>query len=525
MAEAAVREEVSRSARYSNTPTRRCPSCKAIYPLDFLVCPIDTTALEIHGVSGDDPLIGEVLAGSFCVVRVLGSGGMGRVYEAQHVRLPRRYAVKVMHEQLARQADAMARFEREAQAAARVMNEHVLDVVDVVRTKDRRPCIVSELLEGEELGDQLERMKKLPLATAITICRQVCRGLAAAHAEGIVHRDLKPSNLFLVKRADGGIHVKILDFGVAKLNDSDLTRSGVVIGTPAFMAPEQAKGSSNVDARADVYAVGAVLYRMLTGQAPFPNEDQARTLVRLLTEDPPRPRALDKSIPEGVEALIQRAMARAPRDRPASVTELDQLLMTFDEEVHAEVARISRISVPMPAPGEASAGGIAGGLEVTRGMALGVTRRARYTRPAAVGLGLLASVSLGAAALAAGAIGFRALAGRTALGFNDLAIAGAIAGAVTLFALIDVMRVLIGRWRSVPSIERLREGLSGSLRWLFVTLGVLALLWYGANALTPPLLPVPEAFVGPVQFGVVLAPTVLAFFALLIGVRRAGRVD
>jgi serine/threonine-protein kinase len=125
MAEAAVREEQSPSARISSgTPTRRCPKCNATYPLDFLVCPIDTTALEIHGVSGDDPLIGEVLAGSFCVVRVLGSGGMGRVYEAQHVRLPRRFAVKVMHEQLARQGDAMARFEREAQAAARVMNEH-----------------------------------------------------------------------------------------------------------------------------------------------------------------------------------------------------------------------------------------------------------------------------------------------------------------------------------------------------------------------------------------------------------------
>ncbi len=521
MAEAAVREEVSRSARYSDSPTRRCPKCSATYPLDFLVCPIDTTALVIHGVSGDDPLIGEVLAGSFCVIRVLGSGGMGRVYEAQHVRLPRRFAVKVMHEQLARQGDAMARFEREAQAAARVVSPHVLDVVDVVRTKDKRPCIVSELLEGEELGDQLERVKKLPLATAITISRQICRGLTAAHAEGIVHRDLKPSNLFLVKRQDGSIHVKILDFGVAKLNDSELTKSGVVIGTPAYMSPEQAKGSSNVDARADVYAVGAILYRMLTGQAPFPNEDQARTLVRLLTEDPPRPRSIEKSIPEGVEALIQRAMARAPRDRPASVTELDQLLMTWDEDVHAEVARISRISVPASAPGEVSAGA----MEVTRGMAVGGNRRARYTRPAALGLGLLASVSLGAAALATSAIGFRTLAGRTALSMNDLAIAGTVAGVVTIFALIDFMRVLTARWRSVPSIERLRDGLAGALRWLFVSLGVLALLWYGAGALTPPLLAIPEAFVGKVQFGIVLVPAVLAFFAFLIGVRRAGRVD
>jgi hypothetical protein len=204
------------------------------------------------------------------------------------------------------------------------------------------------------------------------------------------------------------------------------------------------------------------------------------------------------------------------------VKELDQLLMTFDEEVHAEVAsRISRVSLPVAA--EASAGGAA--LEVTRGMALGVTRRAKYTRPAAIFLGFLASVALGVAALATTAIGFRALGGRTALGLNDLAIAGAVAGSVTLFALIDVMRVLIARWRSVPSIDRLRDGLSGSLRWLFGMLGMLALVWYGAGALTPPLRAIPESFVAPAQFGIVLAPTVVAFFALLVGVRRAGRVD
>src|SRR5262249_11854376 len=144
-------------------------------------------------------------------------------------------------------------------------------------------AIVCELLEGEGLDELLDRKRKLPLATAITICRQVCRGLAAAHDAGVVHRDLKPSNLFLVEREGGGVHVKILDFGVAKVMDgTQLTRTGMVVGTPCFMAPEQARGSSDVDGRADIYAVGAVLYRMLTGVSPFPeDEDPATTLMRL----------------------------------------------------------------------------------------------------------------------------------------------------------------------------------------------------------------------------------------------------
>jgi tRNA A-37 threonylcarbamoyl transferase component Bud32 len=520
MAEAAVREELSRSTRSVDQPQRKCPACKAVYPLDFLVCPIDTTALEICGVSGDDPLIGEVLAGSFCVVRVLGAGGMGRVYEAQHVRLPRRFAVKVMHDTLARQTDAMARFEREAQAAGRIVNEHVLEVVDVVRTKDRRPAIVTELLEGEELGELLQRSPKVALPLAITITRQVCRGLAAAHAEGVVHRDLKPSNLFLVKR-EGGTHVKILDFGVAKLTDSDLTRSGIVVGTPAFMAPEQARGSATVDARADVYAVGAVLYRMLTGRPPFPEEDQARTLVRLLTEDPVRPRSIDRSIPEGVEALIQRAMARAPKDRVATAQEFDRLLMTFDGPGLAETARLS-IS---PASGKDGSEGAAFeriSMEVTGKMALEETRRARNTRPGAIGLMFVAMAAHGAATMVAGAVGLRIFGGRARIAGNDLLLLAAAAGVVGLFVFVDATWTLIQRWRSLPSIERLRNGLASSLRWLFGLFGLLALGWFGAAAFAPP---PPARWAGPIELGVVVAPALFALIALKVGVRRASRVS
>src|SRR5882672_9455021 len=299
----------------AETDLRRCPVCGASYPADFVVCPKDASTLEREG---GDPLVGEVLAGTFCVTRLLAAGGMGRVYEAEHVRLPRRFAVKVMHEALAQHAEAMGRFEREAQAIARIVNEHVVDVVDLVRTRDGYPCLVAELLEGEELGNLLERTGKVPLATAITIARQLCRGLVAAHAVGVIHRDLKPSNLFLVKRVDGATQVKILDFGVAKVSDgADLTRTGMIVGTPAYMAPEQARGSAKVDERVDVYAVGAVVYRMLTGRPPFPeDEEPARTVARLLAEDPKRPRDLDRDIPADVEFLIQRAITRSPGDRP-----------------------------------------------------------------------------------------------------------------------------------------------------------------------------------------------------------------
>src|SRR5260370_1593634 len=145
---------------------------------------------------------------------------MGRVYEAEAVRLPKRFAVKVMQETLSRNRGAVERFEREAQAAASIASEHVVEMVDIVRTREGWPCLVSELLEGEDLSTLCERTGKVPLPTAIVICRQICRGLAAAHTAGVVHRDLKPSNVFLVRRVDERIHIKILDFGVAPLTDT-----------------------------------------------------------------------------------------------------------------------------------------------------------------------------------------------------------------------------------------------------------------------------------------------------------------
>jgi serine/threonine-protein kinase len=505
------------------SPTRRCSTCGASYPLDFLVCPKDATSLEVKTDSDADPLIGEVLAGSFCITGLIGSGGMGRVYEAEHVRLPRRFAVKVMHGELAGHTEAMARFEREAQAVARVVNEHVLEVVDVVRSRDGRPCIVTELLQGEELGKQLERSGKLPLPTAIAVCRQVCRGLAAAHAAGVVHRDLKPSNLFLVKGAGGGVHVKILDFGVAKMTDgADLTRTGMVVGTPAFMAPEQARGSSDIDARADIYAVGAVLYRMLTGEPPFPDEDPTRTLTRLLSEDPRRPRSIDKTIPAGLEALIQRAMARAPKDRPESVEQLDALLATFDVVREESVRVITSMNAVKDVSGLGSMDTIAVSMESPANTARDETARARRARPVAMALAIAVSLCAGAAVLVSAAVSVRAIAGRDALDTTSaLAIAGG-ATLATLLALLGTLRVLFRRWRSAPAIQRLGAGLRATMIWLFGSLGVLTLGWRGYTALGPP---PPTAWLDSMDVGVVLAPTVLALGLLVLGLRSASRVS
>jgi serine/threonine-protein kinase len=433
--------------------TRRCPTCGEYYPDDFVVCPKDAMKLR-HAGGEDDPLVGEVLAGTFRISGVLGEGGMGRVYQAEHVRLPRRFAVKVLLEQLASRPDAVARFEREAQAVARIANPHVLDVVDVLAIQGR-PCMVTELLEGEDVSDMLKRTGKLPLRSAITICRQVCRGLSAAHAVGVIHRDLKPSNLFLILGKDGLPFVKILDFGIAKMADGgQLTRTGMVLGTPAYMAPEQARGSSRVDARVDIYAVGAVLYRMLTGKAPFPEEDPGTTVIKLLSEDPRRPRDLERSIPEGVEALIQRAMARDPDQRPESIDALEHLLVPFDEDPRQ----------PTPDALGASGGNV--------GEADIVTRRARRARPAALAWAIGFCLLMGVAALGSSATALRVALG-SKISDTDVAIAVAASVGATLVLFFMAARVLVARWRSAPVVDRLGTGLRAAFMWLAVPLAAL----------------------------------------------------
>ncbi len=313
-----------------------CPKCLGRYPSDFKVCPRDATPLEAAAEDGD-PLHGAVLGGTYRVHRVLGEGGMGKVYEASHLRLAsRRFAVKVLHAEYARHQDVLGRFQREAEAAASIAHSHVLEVFDVARTEDGRPYIVGEFLEGEDFHEYLERVGKVDLPTAAGIARQIAGALQAAHDAGVVHRDLKPENVYVVRGREVVERpqvpfVKLLDFGISKINgrDTNLTRTGMIMGTPNYMAPEQARGE-RVDHRVDVYALGAILYRMITGKRAFEGTDAAAVMAAVMHEEPRRPRSLAPTIPEAFEIVVQKAMAKDARERYQDMRELDRDLAAFE---------------------------------------------------------------------------------------------------------------------------------------------------------------------------------------------------
>ena len=445
---------------------KRCPECSGRYPADFRVCPRDATPLE-DAPEDEDPLIGSVLSGTYEVLRVIGEGGMGRVYEASHCRLrSKHFAVKVLHHELARQPDVVSRFQREAEAASALQHPNVVEVFDVNRTPDGRPYLVAELLEGEELGEHLDRVGRLGLGAAIEIVRQICRALSTAHARGVVHRDMKPENVFLV----GGIEalqIKVLDFGISKLEEgpSALTRTGMVMGTPAYMPPEQARGG-RVDHRVDIYAVGAILYRALTGTKPFDDLDPMATLTAVLADEPRRPSTIERSIPPGLELVIQQAMAKNPDERHRSFVELEAALIEFD-------------------PRAAGAGG--SGPEANAGTALASAEtvlddsvlRARSAQSSDANLAAHARPRLWLLAIASGlwllaglidavASAVRALGGSAQLTRSELVLS--VAGAVALLIAPGVygVRYLVRRvWPITPRVietgTRLQRALLASL--------------------------------------------------------------
>ncbi|MBI4951754.1 MAG: serine/threonine protein kinase, partial [Myxococcales bacterium] len=281
----------------------------------------------------EDDLVGATLSNTYTVVRVVGEGGMGRVYEAKHTRIKsKRFAIKTLHPEFARSAEVLQRFYREVEAASSIQSPHVVGVYDVDKTPDGRPFFVAEYLEGSDLGALLDKTGKLGVASAVYIARQVCKALAAAHARGVVHRDIKPDNIFLTGDPQQPL-VKVVDFGISRIEEgeggSNLTKTGIIMGTPSFMSPEQARGVRS-DQRTDVYALGAVLYACLTGTEPFDKGDASSTVVAVLTEEPPRPRDIEPSIPEHLEAIVQRAMAKDPAERYQSMVELDDALAPYD---------------------------------------------------------------------------------------------------------------------------------------------------------------------------------------------------
>ena len=334
---------------------KRCPRCGERFPADFRVCPRDAVELEEVDTALADPYIGATLGEVYRVDALIAEGGMGRVYEARHTRLAGRVvAVKILHRALATDAEVVSRFRREAEIADAVEHPNVIRIFDVHATADGVPYIVCERLRGEDLGQRLERDGRMSIPDTVHVLRQVCDVLAAVHARGVIHRDLKPNNLFLVGDPARPT-VKLIDFGIARLRvpgDAQATATGVVMGTPAFMAPEQARGA-RVDVRADIYAVGAIAYACVTGRAPYDLLDSAAALHAVLTADPPRPRALIPEIPEDLELVLQRSMARDPDDRYPTLAAFGEALAAFAPAPGASTsASASTTSAALAAPGD-----------------------------------------------------------------------------------------------------------------------------------------------------------------------------
>lgn len=307
---------------------KRCVICGKEFDDHMRFCPFDGGALE---TAESDALIGRTLDGKYHIEAKIGEGGMGAVYRARHVLMDAPLAIKVLHPSLVSDATSVARFQREAQAMARIRHSNAIAVSDFGVTEDQINYIVMELFEGESLRKVLERDKKLPYAVAIAVARQVCGALEAAHRSGVIHRDIKPENIFVSPQPDGSYAVKVIDFGIAKIvtdtakGGPPLTRQGMIIGSPHYLSPEQCTGQE-LDARSDVYSLGIVLFEMLTGRVPFTAVTPVAVALLHANEPPPSLRSLNPEIPEALDRLVLRALSKSKADRPASAREFAEEL-------------------------------------------------------------------------------------------------------------------------------------------------------------------------------------------------------
>ncbi len=302
---------------------------------------------EGEAIEAAPGLVGKVLSGLYKVTSQIGEGGMGTVYRADHIHLNKPFAIKVLTESAAANKAAVERLLQEAQLASSIDHDNIVDVINFDTTQDGRVFLVMEFLTGDSLSDIVEG-GQMPLERALPLAVQICQALEAAHQGGIVHRDLKPDNIFVVKKR-GADFVKVLDFGISKVKTAEaeqvrMTKTGQLVGTPLYMSPEQARGEADIDSRADIYALGVILYEMLVGSPPFEGGNYFQLLWKHGNEVPPVPMEQRTEIPQALSDLILRMLAKERGDRPASMLEVEQALFAVAPEWidgHARAASLA----------------------------------------------------------------------------------------------------------------------------------------------------------------------------------------
>ncbi len=317
---------------------RSCPICRKLFPESIFYCPVDGTRLvdsEQDLAQASSHLeLGNRVRGSYELKEVLAEGGMGIVFMAEHIRLGRQVAMKVLRSEFAGNKRAIHRFFREARAVNEIKHDNIIEITDFIEDTEGENSYVMELLEGQTLKALLAKTKSLPVPRALGIGMQVANALAAVHKAGIVHRDLKSENIFLIERNNNPDFVKLLDFGVAKLirpsDDQDIhqTVEGTILGTPEYMSPEQASGKQ-VDFLTDVYALGVVLYEMLASRRPITGKNFSEIIFKQLTEKPERPSHLKDmhiSLPLALEELVMPCLEKDPALRPRTMEEVEARL-------------------------------------------------------------------------------------------------------------------------------------------------------------------------------------------------------
>jgi serine/threonine-protein kinase len=317
-----------------------CPTCGTEYPLSERFCPRDGTALRSASASTD--LMGTVVADRYHILKKLGEGGMGQVYLAEHVKMGRKSALKVMNPGMNQDADAIARFNREASNASRLNHPNICAIYDFGETPDGLIYLAMEFIEGTSLTSLVEKSGALPPARAAAIIHQSADALQVAHDAGIVHRDLKPDNIMIAKNRDGSDLAKVVDFGIAKAHSSDaqkVTKTGMVVGTPEYMSPEQLSGDK-LDGRSDIYSLALVAFNCLTGKLPFPAESAQEAMIARLIEQPKTLAEMkpDVAWPAEVQAVMDRALARDANERYQSAAQFGRELWAACESMPASQA-------------------------------------------------------------------------------------------------------------------------------------------------------------------------------------------